>query len=216
MKIDLVIFDLDGTLVRSHENIYQSMIYAFNQLNIEHNISLEEFNKYIGWHFEDIFSAFGIEVADFEEFLTIYKNSYFDFIYKSTLYNNVIEVLQWLKKENIQVALLTTKGQDQAEKNISHFELDDYFNFIMGRRSGIAHKPDPEPLLFIANNLNISIDNVLMVGDSEMDIQCAHNAKTYSCGVTYGYRTKDLIENEKPDIIVDDLIELKNYLLETE
>ena len=73
----------------------------------------------------------------------------------------------------------------------------------MGRQDGIAHKPSPEPLLKICNDLNINIVDTLIIGDTELDIQCGKNAGSSTCAVTYGYRSKDLIENERPDFIID-------------
>ena len=75
----------------------------------------------------------------------------------------------------------------------------------MGRRDGIAHKPSPEPLIAICKELNVGLKNTLMVGDTELDIQCGKNAGTFTCGVLYGYRTKELLEIEKPDFIVESI-----------
>jgi phosphoglycolate phosphatase-like HAD superfamily hydrolase len=80
----------------------------------------------------------------------------------------------------------------------------------MGRRDGIEHKPSPEPLFKICNDLNVGVKNTLMVGDTELDIQCGKNAGSYTCGVLYGYRTEELLEIEKPDFIakgIKDILE---------
>jgi len=211
-KINTVIFDLDGTLVKSAESIYYSMIHSFDQLKIKHDISVEKFNTMIGWHFEDIFNEVNIVVPDFEEFISIYKNVYFDYIDKSSLYNNVEKTLSSIKRKGMLVALLTTKGQDQAEKIITHFTLDKYFDYIMGRRPGIAHKPSPEPLEIILRELECDPKLALMVGDSEMDIQCGNSANSLTCGVTYGYRSRELLLKENPDYLIDNLNELMNIL----
>ncbi|MCW8812357.1 MAG: HAD family hydrolase, partial [Chlorobium sp.] len=137
---------------------------------------------------------------------------YFDFIDSSYLYNGAKETLDYLNKNQIKVSLLTTKGQGQADKIVDHFNLRKLFNYIMGRRNGIAHKPSPEPLLYICKELKINPSETLMVGDTELDIQCGINAGAKTCGVLYGYRTKDQIEDEKPDFIISDLDELKNYM----
>lgn len=211
-NIKTVVFDLDGTLVKSAESIYFSMIHAFDQLNIKHNVSIEKFNTMIGWHFEDIFNEVNIVVPNFEEFLFIYKDVYFDYIDKSALYDNVESTLSTLKKKGLLVALLTTKGQDQAEKIITHLNFDKYFDYIMGRRLGIAHKPSPEPLETILRELECDPQSALMVGDSEMDIQCGNSANSSTCGVTYGYRSKELLIEEKPTFLIDNLSELINIV----
>lgn len=199
---------MDGTLVDSNKTIYNSTIYTLTKLNIEHNIKEEEFNGKIGQHFVDIFNAFNIDVPDFDEFLFIYKKNYMDQMEHSKLYGGVVNVLNELKNQGNQVSLLTTKAQDQTDKIIDYFNLRGYFDLIMGRRDGIAHKPSPEPLISICNQLNVDVNNSIMIGDTELDIQCGKNAGSLTCGVLYGYRTKELIEKENPDFIIKTLPEI--------
>lgn len=198
-------FDLDGTLVDSNKTIYEATAYSLDKLGIDFNVDENLFALKIGQHFNDIFNAFDIDVPDFEEFITIYKENYFKQMKYSSLYNGVEETLSELKERGVKISLLTTKVQDQAEKIIEYFNLGEYFNLIMGRRDGIAHKPSPEPLIAICKELNVGLKSTLMVGDTELDIQCGKNAGTFTCGVLYGYRTKELLEIEKPDFIVESI-----------
>ncbi|MFC2134212.1 HAD family hydrolase [Bacteroidota bacterium] len=211
-KIELVVFDLDGTITMSHESIYKSTIRALKEFNLPTGFSEEEFYKMIGWHFQDIFDHFNIVVDDLEEFINVYKSFYFDFIDASKIYPGVEDLMKLLNEKKIKIALLTTKGQDQAEKIINHFELADHFNLIVGRRTGMEHKPSPEPLQFICKELNVKPENTLMIGDSEMDIRCAHNAGAVSCGVTFGYRTRELLIDENPVYLIDNFDEVKNII----
>ncbi|HEY6437186.1 MAG TPA: HAD-IA family hydrolase [Ignavibacteriaceae bacterium] len=207
-----ICFDLDGTLVDSKDTILKSTQSALNQLNIPHNIPEDIFTNMIGKHFIDIFDELKIDVPDFEKLISIYKGLYFDFMESSHLYPAVEETLNHLNKKQIKVSLLTTKVQEQAEKIIDHFNLRSSFDYLMGRRDSLAHKPSPEPLLFICNELKIASSETLMIGDTELDIQCGKNAGSKTCGVLYGYRTKDQLEKEKPDFLISGLIELKRVL----
>lgn len=201
-------FDLDGTLVDSNKTIYEATTHTLNKLNIIFNIDEELFATKIGQHFNDIFNVFNIDVPSFDEFINIYKANYFEQMHYSTLYDGVEETLAALKNKNIKISLLTTKVQDQADKILEYFNLTKYFDLVMGRRDGIAHKPSPEPLQIICKDLSIDLKNTLMVGDTEMDIQCGKNAGSFTCGVIYGYRTRELIKIENPDYIVDSLNEI--------
>ena len=205
-------FDLDGTLVDSKETILESTKAALDQLKINHKIDEDIFANMIGEHFVDIFDELKIEVNDFEKFISIYKAYYFDFMDFSYLYPGVQQTLQYLNERNIKVSLLTTKVQDQAEKIINHFNLRSSFHYLMGRRDGLAHKPSPEPLIYICNQLNIKPSETLMVGDTELDIQCGKGAGAQTCGVLFGYRTKDQLEKEKPDFLISGLSELRKIL----
>lgn len=208
-KIKLIVFDLDGTLVSSHKTIYEATIHTLNYIKINVEIPEKKFYEMIGLHFEDIFNEFGFKVNDFEEFINIYKSIYFDFINYSHLYEGVEKTLSLLKEKNFLISLLTTKGQDQAEKLISHFKINEYFDLIMGRRNGIKHKPSPEPLIKICDELNINVNETIIVGDTELDIECGKNAGAKTCAVTYGYRTKNYLLELSPDYVIDKFEEIK-------
>ena len=207
-----ICFDLDGTLVDSKVTILESTKAALDKLKIPHKIPEEMFNNMIGKHFVDIFMELKMESIDFDAFIKIYKAFYFDFINESVLYPNAVDVLNYLNEKVIKVSLLTTKVQEQADKIIDHFELRNSFDYIMGRRDGLDHKPSPESLFYICRELDVNLSETIMVGDTELDIQCGKNARSKTCGVLYGYRSKDQIEKEKPDFIISGLAELKEIL----
>ncbi len=208
MTINLVVFDLDGTLIRSHETIYKATQHSLKEIGIMTEMPEQKFYNMIGLHFEDIFEEFGFSVPDFEQFINVYKSVYFDFINRSFVYPGVEDILKKLRENKLKIGLLTTKGQDQAEKILKHFSLFDKFDYVMGRRPGIAHKPSPEPLLKICSDINIDVRNILMVGDSEMDIQCGQNAGAMTCGVSYGYRSREELKKQKPDFLIDEIFSL--------
>jgi HAD superfamily hydrolase (TIGR01549 family) len=207
-----VCFDLDGTLVNSGNSILESTKTALDKLQISHNIPEDVFTNMIGMHFVDIFEELKIDVLDFEQFISVYKALYFDFIDLSVLYPGVEETLNYLSRKQIKVSLLTTKVQDQAEKIIHHFNLGSSFNYLMGRRNGLEHKPSPEPLLVICKELQVEPAETLIVGDTELDVQCGKSAGSKTCGVLFGYRTKEQLEKEKPDFLISGLNELVKVL----
>ena len=207
-----ICFDLDGTLVDSYLNIYNTTVKALRVLNINEPVHEIEFQKRIGHHFLDIFKDLNIPVVDVEEFINIYKSYYFDFIDNSKLYDGVEDILSKLNSLDIKITLLTTKGQDQADKIINHFNLRKYFSYVMGRRNGLAIKPSAEPLQFICKELNVEPSQTLMVGDSELDIQCGKNASAKTCAALYGYRTEEFLKKDKPDYFISELKRLLEFV----
>jgi HAD superfamily hydrolase (TIGR01549 family) len=203
-----VCFDLDGTLVDSYSNILMATVKTLEVLGINSTFSEVEFYNRIGHHFADIFNELNIPVPDLEYFISIYKSIYFEYIDESRLYPGVTEVLENLKKNGIHVSLLTTKGQEQADRIIDHFNLRRYFSRVMGREPGTPVKPSPEPLLMICRELNVLPAESIMTGDTELDIMCGKNANVKTCSVTYGYRTREVLEKEKPDYIINRITEL--------
>lgn len=211
-SIKHVCFDLDGTLVDSSTTIYKATNATLQRLNINVFLPEPEFVGMIGKHFTEIFDSLKVNVTDFGEFISIYKNIYFDFIDYSVLFPGVNEVLEHLRRKRIKISLLTTKAQDQADKIAHYFKLRKNMDYIMGRRDGIAHKPSPEPLFKICDELKINPAETVMVGDTELDIRCGRNAGTKTCGVLYGYRTREQIEAESPDYIAECLKDLEKLL----
>lgn len=213
MNIKHLCFDLDGTLVDSSETIYKSTITTLQRMDIKFGFSKNDLDKRIGKHFVDIFNEFDVLVPDFEHFIKIYKSIYFDFIDSSVLYPNVSEILEQLKNSDLKISLLTTKAQDQADLIINHFNLRPYFNIVMGRINEIPHKPAPEPLLLICTSLGILPGETIMIGDTELDIQCGKNAGTKTCAVSYGYRTIEQLEADKPDYLINSIMEIPELVL---
>lgn len=211
-NIKNICFDLDGTLVDSKITIIKSTIAALKELNIEASLPEDKFTMMIGMHFIDIFNEFKINVPDFNKFISVYKSLYFHFIDDSIPYDGVAEVLIHFKEKGIKTSLLTTKAQDQADKIIDHFGYRKNLSYIMGRRKGVAHKPSAEPLLIICDELGIDPTETLMVGDTELDINCGKNAGALSCGVTYGYRTEENLKEYNPDFLISNISELKEFL----
>ena len=205
-------FDLDGTITDSFITIYKTTCKTLELMKIYEPFPENEFRKRIGHHFIDIFREMSIPVKDFNEFIMIYKNHYFDYMDESTLYPSVKETLEFLHGKGILISLLTTKQQEQADKIIDYFKLRKYFDFVMGRRNGIANKPSAEPLLFICKGLSISIENTLMVGDTELDVRCGKNAGAKSCAVSYGYREKEFLSKENPDYLIQKIDDIKKII----
>jgi len=212
LAIKHVCFDLDGTIIDSYSTIYKTTLKTLQILNISQSLSEDEFYKRIGHHFIDIFREMNIPMKDFDEFIGIYKEHYFDFIDESKIFPGVVDTLEFLNKKNIYVSLLTTKSQSQADNIIDHFNLRKYFTFVMGRRDGIANKPSGEPLQFICSEINTKPNNTLMVGDTELDVQCGKNAGSGTCAALYGYRTREYMELESPNYLITKISELQNII----
>lgn len=211
-KIRAVIFDLDGTLLSSHQNIYIATIKTMEKLNINYNVDENIFYTKIGLHFKDIFDQMGIIVNDVEYFIDVYKKLYFDYINYSSPYPYLYETLDFLSNRGIIINLLTTKSQEQAELILKHFNIDKYFSVILGRNSDLKIKPAPDGIIYISEKLNININNILMIGDTEMDVLCGKNAGSLTCAVTYGYRDEEYLRSLNPDFVIHNLKMLKEII----
>jgi len=210
--IECVVFDLDGTLVNSSENIFKATLKALEKLEISNHIDKNKFIGLLGYHFKDIFDGCNVEVPDVEHFINVYKEFYFDFISDSHLYVNAENLLQQLKSRNIKTGLLTTKAQDQADKITRHFGIDKYLDVIEGRKIGVAIKPAPDQFFKICNEVNVNPRSSIMIGDTELDIMCGKNAGAKTAAVTHGCRSIEELKKYNPDYLIQDLKEIFRIL----
>lgn len=211
-KIRSVVFDLDGTLMKSDATIYKATLKALKVFNIETVVPEIEFVSRIGYHFKDIFEHLQITVSDMDMFIETYRTFYFDHIEDTIIYPNILETLSTLRENNIMISLLTTKMQEQADLIIDYFDLAKYFTIVFGRRKGIPIKPAPDQLFGICRETGIPPEETIMVGDSELDIQCGKNAGTKTCAVTYGYGAMEILQTNTPDHLISDIRELLHIL----
>ncbi len=213
MKADLIIFDLDGTLVNSIPDLTDSLNYVSNLRN--HNKFTEDRVKSIvgGGVSKLIEDAFAINKNDeefqeiFSQFLLFYNNNHSK---RSHLYENVLNTLEHFKLKKL--AILSNKLDVFTKQIVKDFGIEKYFDIVLGATDEIARKPSSEPINYILKKLNISSEKAIMVGDSEPDIMSAKNAGITSVSVTYGYRSKEQLENLNPNFMIDELTELKTII----
>jgi len=210
MKVDLIIFDLDGTLVNSIPDLTDSL----NYVACNNNLSLFDEQRVVelvgGGIAKLIEMAFEIDQSEdnfstyFNQFMKHYKRNFSN---RSYLYKNVPGVLEYF--ETKKMAILSNKV-DYLTKHVAiDYSIYGYFDLILGATEGLPKKPSAEPILYILKKLNIDASKAIMVGDSEPDIISAKNAGIKSVALTSGYRSKNQLEKLAPDFIIDDIIDLK-------
>ena len=189
--LESVLFDLDGTLINTNDHIINALLQAMQR---ESQVKVTR---------EDIASTFGIPLEkaiqgfDKKNWVNI-LNAYHEFANLKgyddvSLFNNALTILSHLKEKNIKTAIVTSRRGNNA---ISY----------------LKHKPHPEPILLALKQLDSAPSKSCMVGDSPFDIMAANEAKVISIGVSYTAIDFSLLKKAKPQKIIDDLIELKNFI----
>lgn len=209
-----VVFDLDGTLL----NTLGTYTHIMNELLKENNFpvhSEETYGSFIGNGAKNfITKSLPAEARNeafieklLHEFHTQYEVTYNQ---HSKVYNGIMEVLLALQNEGIQLTLLSNKLHHLTQKCAIHFFPDIQFKYVIGQ--SVKHKkPDPSGVIELSKRLEIPLENLVFVGDTEVDINTAKNVGVNSIAVTWGYRTKEVLTVLKPNFIVDspkDLIRL--------
>ena len=217
----LILFDLDGTLVDSAPDLAMAVNFMLKSLGRE-TFSVETIRSWVGNGAQTLVKRGlsgsteineNIEKELFEKAFEIFLKSYAKYSCVETVtYPKVIPTLQTLKTQGFRLALVTNKPFDFIKPLLDGLGMKDVFELCLGGDSLKKKKPEPEPLLHICENLGVSIDDSVIVGDSKNDILAANSAKMQSIAVTYGYNYGEDIRVYNPDYVVNDFAEILSLL----
>ncbi|KAA6316256.1 Phosphoglycolate phosphatase [termite gut metagenome] len=203
----LVIFDLDGTLLNTIADLAQSTNHALRKLGFPTHEE-EAYNFMVGNGVNKLFErALPEREKTMENILRIrteFIPYYDEYNTDKTLpYPGIVELLQTLQEYGKMIGVASNKYHAATLKLISHYFPKINFTAVFGQREGIVPKPNPAIVYTIMKVAKVSKDKVLYVGDSGVDMQTAKNSGVSSCGVTWGFRPRRELEDFHPDFIVD-------------
>jgi phosphoglycolate phosphatase len=214
MKYKAIIFDLDGTLINSLEDIADAM----NKVLIDNNYpthTYESYNYFIGNGLRKLVSR-ALPDANkneseidrcYEAMMTYYGENC---IRKTKPYNGIQALLNELSSQNISLSVLSNKS-DPLTKKITQTIFPDSFEPVIGLISEELKKPNPSTAIQISKKLNCNPSEIIFVGDSGIDMQTATQAGMFAVGVSWGYRTKEELLLDGAKFILNqpsDLMEL--------
>ena len=216
----LIIFDMDGTLIDSAPSLAYAINHMLQELKKE-PISLERVREFIGKGSEIlvkrallnrvIIDNIAINEQEFKNAHKILLDFYGKNLNaKTTLFENTKETLKALCV-NYKIALVTNKPHQFVSDILEHFKIDSYFDYILGATENIAKKPAPDMLLTTCTHFNTKPKFTVMVGDSSNDILAAKAAGIETIAVTYGYSNEDIRALE-PTVVVDNLAQIPKVL----
>lgn len=214
MKINTVIFDLDGTLLNTLEDLTDSVNYGLTQLDYPQR-TLEEINSFVGNGVKVLIEkALPAKASskDIEQCLHIFRDHYSNNMRNKTKpYEGVCEVLKVLKEKNYRLAVVSNKF-DAAVKMLCEEYFSDFIKTAIGESSNVNRKPAPDSVYRAMDVLGSKKEECIYVGDSEVDVKTAHNAGIKCIGVTWGFRGRQVLESEGSDFIVDSPKEILDVL----
>ena len=211
------IFDLDGTLL----NTLTTITYYMNRTLILHGLPVadeKEIRTYVGRGAANLvartLAARGITDEKYvSEFLHIYEAAYDNAPdYLTEPYDGIRELVSKLKKRGIKVSVLSNKP-DFATVTAVERIFGDVFDIVHGGREGIALKPQPDGIFALLDELSSDMANCVYIGDSEVDVKTAINAGMDNfVAVTWGFRTKEQLQNEGAVNFADTICELEEFI----
>jgi phosphoglycolate phosphatase len=211
----LVMFDLDGTLMDSVPDLAAAIDAMLIQLGRE-PAGIARVRDWVGNGSRVLvrralaggMQHAGVDDGEAERALALFMRAYAGGHALTRVYPGVRECLAWLHGEGVALAIVTNKPAQFVEPLLAEKDLGGYFRWIVGGDTLPQQKPDPAGLQHVLRLAGVEPAQALFVGDSRNDIRAARAAKVACVGLRYGYNHGEPIENENPDLVLDDLREL--------
>ncbi|MBQ7430047.1 MAG: HAD hydrolase-like protein [Butyrivibrio sp.] len=215
-----VLFDLDGTLTESGPGIMNAAKIALNHFGIEEN-KVENLHKFVGPPLTESFGQrYGMNEADTQEAIAVFRKYYnITGIYENSVFEGIQEMLQQLKRNGLLLSIASSKPRPMIDIVVDHFDIRKYFDVIVGceldgTRSQKKEVVDEVIRLFgELSGDDAVLEHSIMVGDRMYDVNGARECGLECIGVTYGYGTRQELQEAGAAYIVDSVNELGEKLL---
>ena len=213
----LVIFDLDGTLLDTIEDLGNATNHALRTLGFPERLQ-DEYYKLVGRGITNLFKGAVPAGCDTPEtidrmrelFLAHYGVHLCD---RTHPYPGILDLLERITARGVRIAVASNKYQEGAETVIGHFFGKFDWVTVLGQREGFPIKPDPGIVGLCMQAAGVTKDEVLYVGDSNVDMQTGIGAGVDTVGVTWGFRSREELAAFRPTALVDTPAELEALIL---
>jgi len=206
MRYQAVIFDLDGTLLDTIDDIADALnqVLAKNHFPVH---SVERFKQMVGLGLEqlvfDVLPETQRDQATFKRVSAEANEAYAaHWNIKTKPYPGVVDMLRQLKAQGVKIAVLSNKPQRFTQMCVQALLPHELFDGVMGAQDNVPKKPAPDGALNIARQLGILSDKILYVGDSGTDMKTAKAAGMFAVGASWGFRTEQELREHGADKIV--------------
>jgi len=207
MNQELVIFDLDGTLLDSLPDLCNSCNYVLERHHYP-VFPLDPYRYFVGDGMLKLIERVLPETARTQDNIKLIYNEFIDYyqIHKQDLtrpYDGIVELLESLQQRGFQIAVASNKAQEAMEALMRHFFPTIRFAAVLGKREGVPVKPAPDIIFDILKMTGRTVDETWYVGDTATDMQTAANAGIYrKVGVLWGYRDRAELTAANADYII--------------
>ena len=211
------IFDLDGTLTDTLESLTYSVNETLKELKLK-KITQEQCRSFVGngarCLIERALVAGGdLEKSQMEPAMEIYGRIFGEnCTYHVTLYEGIPEMLKALKDRGIHLAVLSNKPDRQTVKVVKEIFGDNIFDYAQGQKDGIRRKPEPDGVWYLMEQMQVSKEECLYIGDSEVDAATGKNAGLKTIGVLWGFRDRKTLETAGADHLIERPEELLQFV----
>lgn len=196
MKYKAYLFDLDGTLLNSLDDLAQAVNYALCTHKLPTR-SLTDIRKFLGNGVKKLIADAVPPKTDegcYNMVLNTFRLYYINHCMDNTApYDGVLNVLRELKEKGAKLCIISNKPDNAVQELNRHF-FSEYVDYAIGESENIRRKPFPDGILKAMNQIQVSPKDTVYIGDSEVDIETARHAQIDCISVTWGFRDKDFLE----------------------
>lgn len=214
-KYSTIIFDLDGTLLNTLEDLQGSVNAAMQACNFPSH-SLEEIRNFVGNGIERLLELSvpdGKKNPKFEKAFQVFKDDYKTHCNdKTKSYPGVVSLIKKLQQHHIKMAIVSNKA-DFGVKKLQEIYFHGLITTAIGQREQLRRKPANDMVLEALKELGAEKEEAVYIGDSEVDLETAKNAELPCISVTWGFRDKEFLEEHGAKQIVSSIEELEKILL---
>ncbi len=211
---DLILFDLDGTLLDSAADLFRALNISLNTLQLP-LVTEAQVRVWVGKGAAKLCESVLLHITGevdpvqhqqlLQTFMQVYAA---ELCVDTQLYPGVAEFLTYCQTQHLKMACVTNKPYSLAQGLLQKLQLEHYFQLVLGGDSLPQKKPHPLPLLHSVEILHSQIAKTLMIGDSSNDVEAARQAGIDCIVVSYGYNHGEDIYDCQPQQVIDDLREL--------
>ena len=216
MKYGLLIFDLDGTILNTLEDLKESTNYALDFHGFPKR-TLDEVRRFVGNGIGKLIERAvpaGTPAKETQRVLAPFKRHYGEHCADHTKpYEKIPEFLKAVRERGCQTAVVSNKA-DFAVQELCEQYFPGMFDFVVGEREGIRRKPCPDSVNEVLRTLGKTTDEAVYVGDSDVDVETAKNAGMPVIGVSWGFRGREFLEAHGAEWIADEPEDLWKFIEE--
>ena len=215
--IKACIFDLDGTLTNTLESMTYSVNLTLEEMGLS-KITKDQCRLFVGngarvLMEKSLKAAGDTDASRIEEGMEIYGRIFDrNCTYHVTPYEGIPEMLKALKDKGIHLAVLSNKPDRQTVKVVKAIFGEELFDYAQGQKEGIRRKPEPDGVWYLMEQMHVSKEECLYIGDSEVDAATGRNAGLKTIGVLWGFRDRKTLETAGADDLIDRPDELLQFV----
>ena len=211
------IFDLDGTLTNTLESMTYSVNLTLEEMGLS-KITKDQCRLFVGngarvLMEKSLKAAGDTDASRIEEGMEIYGRIFDqNCTYHVTPYEGIPDMLKALKDKGIHLAVLSNKPDRQTVKVVKAIFGEELFDYAQGQKEGIRRKPEPDGVWYLMEQMHVSKEECLYIGDSEVDAATGRNAGLKTIGVLWGFRDRKTLETAGADDLIDRPDELLQFV----